>query len=50
MSRGPRGLFVTLFVYGSNGAPTWFETLTSDTTRAIAFYEKMFGWTAKTST
>jgi uncharacterized protein len=33
-----------------HGAPTWFETLTSDTTRAIAFYEKMFGWTAKTST
>jgi len=33
----------------AHGAPTWFETLTSDTTAAIAFYEKMFGWTAKTS-
>lgn len=32
-----------------HGAPTWFETLTSDTARAIAFYEKMFGWTSKTS-
>ncbi len=33
----------------AHGAPTWFETLTSDTSRAIAFYEKMFGWTSTTS-
>jgi predicted enzyme related to lactoylglutathione lyase len=33
----------------AHGAPTWFETLTSDTARAIGFYEKLFGWTSKTS-
>ena len=32
-----------------HGAPTWFETLTSDTARATTFYEQLFGWTAKTS-
>lgn len=32
-----------------HGAPTWFETLTTDTARAIAFYEKLFEWTSRTS-
>jgi predicted enzyme related to lactoylglutathione lyase len=28
------------------GAPTWFETITSDDVRARAFYEALFGWTS----
>jgi predicted enzyme related to lactoylglutathione lyase len=28
-----------------HGVPTWFETLTSDTDRATAFYAPLFGWT-----
>lgn len=31
----------------AHGAPTWFETLTSDDARAVAFYGALFGWTAK---
>ena len=27
------------------GAPNWFETLTTDTDRAAAFYAGLFGWT-----
>ena len=27
------------------GAPSWFETLTTDTARASDFYAKLFGWT-----
>lgn len=27
------------------GAPGWFETETTDTARAAAFYEQVFGWT-----
>lgn len=30
------------------GAPCWFETLTTDTARAAAFYSALFGWTATT--
>lgn len=28
----------------AHGAPTWFETLTSDPARAAAFYAELFGW------
>ena len=31
------------------GAPSWFETLTTDTDRAAKFYHGVFGWTAETS-
>lgn len=31
-----------------HGAPTWFETITSDVGRATAFYAALFGWTADT--
>ncbi len=27
-----------------HGAPTWFETLTTDANRATEFYSKLFGW------
>lgn len=30
------------------GAPTWFELLTSDPERAVAFYTQAFGWKAVT--
>ena len=33
-----------------HGAPTWFETLTSDAARATAFYSALFGWTPQAST
>ena len=29
----------------AHGAPTWFETLTSDADRAAEFYGALFGWT-----
>ena len=29
-----------------HGVPSWFETLTTDTARASAFYQALFGWTA----
>lgn len=28
-----------------HGAPSWFETLTSDVERAVTFYFALFGWT-----
>jgi predicted enzyme related to lactoylglutathione lyase len=28
-----------------HGAPSWFETLTTDVDRATAFYSGLFGWT-----
>jgi predicted enzyme related to lactoylglutathione lyase len=31
----------------AHGAPTWFETITSDDARAVAFYRALFGWTAE---
>lgn len=31
------------------GAPTWFETLTTDPQRAVEFYVALFGWTPVTS-
>lgn len=31
----------------THGAPGWFETLTSDVGRAVAFYKALFGWTAE---
>jgi hypothetical protein len=30
-----------------HGAPTWFETLTTDTGRAASFYTALLGWTAE---
>ncbi len=30
-----------------HGTPSWFETLTTDTARAAAFYGELFGWTAE---
>lgn len=30
----------------AHGAPTWFETLTTDAKRAATFYTSLFGWTA----
>lgn len=30
----------------THGAPSWFETLTTDTAKAAKFYEGLFGWTA----
>lgn len=30
-----------------HGAPSWFETMTTDTARAAEFYRKLFGWTAE---
>ncbi len=31
----------------AHGAPSWFETITSDSARAAAFYSALFGWTAE---
>jgi predicted enzyme related to lactoylglutathione lyase len=31
----------------AHGAPTWFETLTSDAARATKFYTELFGWKAE---
>jgi uncharacterized protein len=28
-----------------HGAPTWFETITTDVLRAVRFYSDLFGWT-----
>ena len=28
-----------------HGAPSWFETLTTDVDRATTFYSELFGWT-----
>lgn len=30
----------------AHGAPTWFETLTTDVDRAVRFYTELFGWQA----
>ena len=30
-----------------HGAPSWFETLTTDVERAVRFYSGLFGWTAE---
>ena len=30
-----------------HGAPSWFETMTTDVDRAAAFYSGLFGWTPK---
>ena len=30
-----------------HGAPSWFETMTTDPARAVAFYTALFGWTAE---
>jgi predicted enzyme related to lactoylglutathione lyase len=29
-----------------HGAPSWFETMTTDVDRAAAFYKSLFGWTS----
>lgn len=31
-----------------HGAPSWFETMTTDVERAAAFYSGLFGWTRET--
>jgi predicted enzyme related to lactoylglutathione lyase len=31
------------------GAPSWFETMTTDSDRASAFYSDLFGWTSESS-
>jgi uncharacterized protein len=33
-----------------HGAPSWFETLTTDVDRATKFYSGLFGWTPEVST
>lgn len=33
----------------AHGAPSWFESTTTDVGRATAFYSALFGWTAKPS-
>jgi predicted enzyme related to lactoylglutathione lyase len=33
----------------AHGAPGWFETLTTDRDRAVAFYSELFGWKAADS-
>jgi predicted enzyme related to lactoylglutathione lyase len=33
-----------------HGAPTWFETITSDVDRATRFYSELFGWTPEVKT
>jgi len=33
-----------------HGAPSWFETLTTDVARASAFYRGLFGWTPEAMT
>jgi predicted enzyme related to lactoylglutathione lyase len=30
-----------------HGAPSWFEAMTTDAARAVAFYTALFGWTAE---
>lgn len=30
------------------GAPSWYETMTTDAAKGRAFYESLFGWTAET--
>jgi predicted enzyme related to lactoylglutathione lyase len=32
----------------AHGAPTWFETQTTDLDRAVEFYADLFGWTPRT--
>lgn len=31
----------------AHGAPSWFETLTNDAARAVAFYTELFGWSVE---
>jgi len=33
----------------AQGAPTWFETMTTDVDRAAKFYSALFGWTARST-
>lgn len=42
----PRTMLGTDVDSREHGAPTWFETLTSDVDRAAEFYGKLFGWTS----
>jgi predicted enzyme related to lactoylglutathione lyase len=32
-----------------HGAPSWFETVTTDVARATAFYQALFGWSAEST-
>lgn len=43
----PRGLQGTDVDANTPGAPTWFETITTDVDRAATFYSAMFGWNAE---
>ena len=40
----PKGLQGTDVDANATGAPTWFETMTSDVERAANFYSALFGW------
>lgn len=31
----------------AHGAPSWFDTITTDDVRAVAFYTALFGWTSE---
>jgi uncharacterized protein len=43
----PRGLLGTDVDSDEIGAPTWFETVTTDAQRTSKFYAAVFGWTAE---
>jgi predicted enzyme related to lactoylglutathione lyase len=43
----PRGLHGTDVDSDEIGAPTWFETVTTDAQRTSKFYSAVFGWTAE---
>jgi uncharacterized protein len=45
----PKKFFGTDVDSTLHGAPSWFETLTTDTDRATAFYTALFGWTPEVS-
>lgn len=46
----PRSMRGTDVDSALHGAPSWFETLTTDVARGAAFYSRLFGWTAHTLT
>lgn len=41
----PRGMTGTEVDPSAIGAPSWFETMTTDVDKAVAFYGGLFGWT-----
>jgi predicted enzyme related to lactoylglutathione lyase len=46
----PKSLQGTDVDSGLHGAPSWFETLTTDVGRAASFYSGLFGWSARAMT